>query len=792
MARYRVKAYFMHESEEAAAKKAVDDSLLESPEWTPGYVMGVVDEADIAKLSEDGLVVTPIEEVSSLAPGKKRAGATEIATLAGTISTRFNTASLLAPTGTKGAKRGVRPAVPNKPPKAKILSENAKQADFYVIRCHGSLTVARRAALDKLRIEFSERLSRNKYKAYLKPSQVAPLAALDFIDWLRIYDSGDTLRDRSTATQKGATGTRAVKRAAPRRTAIYAVRLHRAKDLKVVRSWLSRRNRKPLWVGEDILHVGLPADGGDVRALAELPEVCVVEEIRPTQLFDEFAVKILGLPTLHTPPAGSGLSGKGEIIGIADTGIDDSHTDFAGRIKKIIALGRPPNDASDPEGHGTHVAGCAAGDGQASQGKVVGAAPKADIVFQSVLDPNGGLGGLPRDLATLFQQAYDHGVRIHNNSWGAFAFARYATSSLQVDRFVAEKPDMLVIIAAGNDGIGTPRTKGATMNAKPGFVDWPCVAAPATSKNGLTVGASRSSRTSGGFSRLKWSDAWQDRYPHDPVAAQTISGDDQAIAAFSSRGPSDDQRIKPDVVAPGTDIAAARSKDAPLHKFWGAYPKNDKYGFMGGTSMAAPYVAGCAALVREWYRTQKNYATPSAALIKATLINGTQRITGADAQAEVSGDPNFHQGFGRIDMASTLPNHANSIKLAFEDQWSGAAGLKHEGDRARFRIDVGAGAPLRICLVWTDPPARSLQNSLVLLVDNGPKHKWVGNAQAASLLKVSGGVPDPNNNVQVVRLPNPKAGAYTVVVTASNVLVPPQTFALVITGDLVSDLKRLP
>jgi len=203
-------------------------------------------------------------------------------------------------------------------------------------------------------------------------------------------------------------------------------------------------------------------------------------------------------------------------------------------------------------------------------------------------------------------------------------------------------------------------------------------------------------------------------------------------------------------------------------------------------------VAGCAALVREYFIKQEGWATPSAALLKATLINGTRRLTGYDAVADLAGEPNFHQGFGRVDMANSIPSSLSpDLKLAFVDSWKTPQVFERTGQSYRWQITAGDKLPLRACLAWTDLPFRGLQNQLLLLMDDEGGKKFTGNSDAAATLKIAGMIADPNNNVQIVRVETVRPGRFTIVVNATNLLQPPQAFALVVSGDLQSPLTLL-
>ncbi|MCU7942691.1 MAG: S8 family serine peptidase [Candidatus Thiodiazotropha sp. (ex Cardiolucina cf. quadrata)] len=742
MATKQVIAYFMHESEQAAAF-----DMLQDAETTDSFLVGTIEESQIDELRQRGLVVQELD-----LPEIPR-----IEQLIEAKTGRFLSA-------TPAPEPGFDSLVPN----------------YYIVQLRGPLLESWRDRLLSLGVEVHEATAPNSYLVHLDPQQAATLRDQPFVRSVRIPEAQDArpvVDERARAAPPSGTG--------QRRMLTLDVRLHREADMDTVLSWLNSNGVDIAGYSRRKIRLYMLEDSASITALGALPEVQSVDEFVPPTLTNDRARVLTGVETAN-PGAGLTQTGLSQIVAVADTGLDDLHPDFQGRIVGLSALGRP-GDSSDPNGHGTHVAGTVLGDGAASGGQYKGLAPEAQLYFQSIMDAWGKLGGLPLDLNDLFEEAYQQGARIHNNSWGADTNSRYTFNSIEVDEFVAEHRDMLIVISAGNEGVGagTPSSPG---HAQQGFVDWLSIGSPASAKNALTIGASRSDRTTGGYAAMTWSQAWPNEFPDPPIADELISGDEESLAAFSSRGPCDDRRIKPDLVAPGTNIASSKSSIAPLRNFWGPVPGHQgKYAYNGGTSMSAPVVSGCAALIRQYFVDSGHQ--PSAALLKATLINGCRWLTGQDAQADFASLPNFNQGFGAIDMAHTIPNAGQpDLHLEFLDDWATGNNLfTYTGQRYRFIVSANSGLALRICLSWTDLPARALQNNLNLQVQSlTTNQKWVGNTD----LPMGFNMPDPDNNVEVVRIVTPAAGDFLIQISASNLLsTSGQDFALVVTGELTSSIN---
>jgi subtilisin family serine protease len=741
--RKRVIAHYMHESE-----KNLVTPLLQNATAMPGFAIGDIDEDQMVALTEQGIIFQELGEAPRTAFPKRNMPE----------KSRVNMAFM-----------GGLPTP--------VADLDNVVSNTYYLTLSGPLLPEWRQQLEALGVAFRVAVAGFRWVVRIAPPQVVPVRALPFVTDLKMREADRVLPTPAEMASLGSPS--------PVRDMIaYDVLLDKDASLDVFVAWLKQQGIAIAGAEANKARIYLLDNDPRLSEIAARhPDVVVdILPFTPPVLHNDRARVLLGVDATTDAAPGFPYSGETEIVGVADTGLDESHEDFAGRIHEVVALGRA-RDASDAHGHGTHVAGSILGSGAGSDGQFRGVAPAARLYFQSLLDNRGGLGGLPLRLQTLFQQAYRAGVRIHNNSWGAAAWSAYRLESREVDEFVHEHKDMLIVFSAGNEGTAAAPAEGLRSSAD-GFVDWLSLGAPATAKNALTVGASCSDRTSGGWAEHTYGWLRAANFGQPPVFEQKISGDPEAMAAFSSRGPCDDTRIKPDVVAPGTSILSCRSQVAPLRNFWGD-PHSEKYAYMGGTSMSAPLVTGCAALVRQYYRQERGHQ-PSAALLKATLINSTQYLTGNSSMPEDSNsEPNYHQGFGKVLLTNAIPTPLNPpLRLEFYDDWEQPAEqLQITGDQRRFRFNLASAGELRICLAYTDLPGRALQNNLNLFLELPDGRKLFGNMQVPGGMKR----PDAANNVEVIRMAEAPAGAYLIQVVASNLLTS-QDFALVVAGRLAPGL----
>jgi hypothetical protein len=493
------------------------------------------------------------------------------------------------------------------------------------------------------------------------------------------------------------------------------------------------------------------------REIARIPDVWWIEEKPEFYLMNDTTKWVVQSNVSGgTPVWDNGIHGEDEIVGVMDSGLDYNSCWFretggaapGPSHRKVISYstyGGVPYDGCDV-GHGTHVCGTLAGDQSyvnAGNYDYNGMAYGAKLIMQDVGADDEwscavGEIAVPASCAAAYTDAYNLGARIHSNSWGSTENS-YDSYAAGVDGFMWQHPDFLIVFAAGNSGPGASS-----------------VTFPGTAKNCVTVGAT-----------------------HRPP-------DQSTIASYSSRGPASDTRLKPTVVAPGGEAGYSYVNSADNDT--GNPPAqtcNVASSPFQGTSMATPAVAGCAALVRQYFRegwypsgaeTPADGFGPSAALVKAALVNSGADIGSADV-------PNNNEGWGRVLLDDVLYFDGDARELKVEDETTGVS----QGGSFTYELDVETGSvPLEITLVWTDYPASAgaaiaIQNNLDLTVTAPGGTAYKGNVMSGGQ-SISGGSYDTRNVEEGVRFASPAVGTYTVRVDGTTVPHSPQPFAIVSTG----------
>ncbi len=518
----------------------------------------------------------------------------------------------------------------------------------------------------------------------------------------------------------------------------------------------NRRRAVALIPEKDLINV--------LKTVAFLPEVEWVQAYPDYEFCNDFTQWVAQSGPYSggmTPLYDRGIKGAGQIVGVMDTGADADMCFFydvnEGLIppndpnfnqRKIVAYIGPAEYANgyDSQGHGTHTAGTIAGDNYANPGEhdnADGIALLAKLIVQDYGD--GWDVYPPDDEYSAHQAVYDLDGRVHSNSWGWPSNPGvYHDDCMEVDQFVWDHPNYTLVYAAGNEGSGSDTIRP-----------------PGTSKNVVTVGATES----GG-------------------------ANPENNAYFSSHGPTDDGRRKPDITIPGENINSAANDGSS-----GSY--NCSSTSMSGTSMATPGAAGCAVLIRDYFAqgfyplgiADEGFALdPSAALVKAIMINSGVNMTGSNTADSGEGHadiPSHGQGWGRITLDSAL-YFQNDTRMLFIDD--NTAGISGAGDSIEYLVAVSSSdEPLEITLVWSDYPSNpeasvNLVNDLDLTVTiNGVMYRGNVYSQGHS---IPGGTADRLNNVECVQIDNPPIGAYSITITGYNVPQGPQPFAMAVTGAL--------
>lgn len=517
----------------------------------------------------------------------------------------------------------------------------------------------------------------------------------------------------------------------------------------------------------------------DIPAIAARPDVYWIGEQFERELMDEVQGQILAgsFDASQTGPSGPGylawLDGLGfsqnpadyPIVDITDDGIGNGTVDSGDPTLHELGSSANPSrlayvdnctaaaDGGGLDGHG-HINVSIAGGYDRRAGWPyrdedgfqlgLGINPYGRFAGTRVFTDIFDLSACGNSDQALIKRTQDNGAQISSNSWGCGGCASlYDTSSQAYDAGARDadldepgNQPLIFIFAAGNNGPGAGT-----------------IGTPGNGKNVITVGASENDRPT-----------WIDGCAVGPAGADNIMD----VISFSSRGPAPGDRVKPELIAPGTHVQGTASTNA-------AYDDNgtgicDQYWPSGqttfaassGTSHSTPAVAGAASLYYYWLENQYNMITPSPALLKAYFMAHPTYLTGAAANDTL---PSNAQGYGMPDMSLAFDGTARYLL----DE---TAVLDHTGQTWHHASAVAdPQKPLRIVMAYTDQAGlvgTSPQvNDLNLTVELENEVYWGNNFSGG--WSVPGGTADAANNYEAIYLPLGTTGNFTITVTAYNV-----------------------
>jgi len=445
---------------------------------------------------------------------------------------------------------------------------------------------------------------------------------------------------------------------------------------------------------------------------------------------------LMGADTAQAPPYG--LDGAGVTVLVYDGGQMFAHGDFGSRL----TIGT--SDTAGISDHATHVGGTIGGDGSGSAGQYKGMAPAVDFVSYG-FEVEGGLvqGFLytdPGDLEADYTEAINlHGADLSNNSIGTNTApngfpcdweGNYGATGALIDAIVSGSlgSPFRIVWANGNE-----RGSGACGST------YLTTAPPACAKNHITVGA--------------------------------MNSNDDSVTDFTSWGPCDDGRLKPDISGPGCESGGDSGVTSTN--------SSGGYNVKCGTSMASPSVAGASALLLQHYRA--NF--PGDPDFRNSTLKAILATTATDLE---TAGPDYKSGYGSVRI---LP----AADLIEEQRFVEAEVAQSEV----YALIVVVGATdteLKVTLAWDDPAGTPNVNPVLVndldlrVIDSGGTTYWPWTLDPANPATAAvRTVRDSVNNIEQVVIDNPAPGAYRIEIEGFNIAQnPTQPFSVAASPSLIN------